>query len=554
MSVFPCNLGLKYDRIKLSIELRIEVEELSTYIRFLYDLFEQFFSGIINIFMGIVKGIIKMFNFKAYLKILKEYSGEFSVGQWILVGLAVLLILAFLAGIIYLVFLVIRKIFKFKKTLVEQESLLEEVAKLDRDVIRLNQEKEELYALKVSQIGLKPQESALNIDLPNEVKSGNEGETSGETSEESTPEAIPEAANGSRFFKLTQIDEEYEGKTPENFGNTFTLEELCDTFRNFAASRMKLYYKVKIIRLFVAALGATRLVILQGISGTGKTSLPYAWGKFISRDATIASVQPSWRDRTELFGYFNEFTKKFNETEVLKAMYEASYNDEMYLTILDEMNIARVEYYFAEMLSILEMPSRDEWVIDLVPNVWPNDPKHLPDGKLKIPDNMWYIGTINNDDSTFMVTDKVYDRAMPIDINDKGQPFDASPTDGIRINSSYLESLFNKAKQEHAVSQETLDKLEDMDNYVIEHFRLAFGNRIVKHIKEFIPVYVACGGTEIDGFDYILCKKVLRKFEQLNLSFIRDEIDGYVKFLDKTFGKENMSECKEYLARLKKAM
>ncbi len=530
---------------------------MSTYIRFLYDLFEQFFSGIINIFMGFFKGVIKMFNFNAYLKILKEYSGEFSVGQWILVGLAVLLILAFLLGIIYLVFLLIRKIFKFKKTLVEQESLLEEVAKLDRDVIRLNQEKEELYALKVSQIGLKPQESALNVDLPGDVKSTSGSTTTeGETGEgeEAPAEAMPEAANGSRFFKLTQIDEEYANKEPENFGNTFTLEELCDTFRNFAASRMKLYYKVKIIRLFVAALGATRLVILQGISGTGKTSLPYAWGKFISRDATIASVQPSWRDRTELFGYFNEFTKKFNETEVLKAMYEASYNDEMYLTILDEMNIARVEYYFAEMLSILEMPSRDEWVIDLVPNVWPNDPKHLPDGKLKIPDNMWYIGTINNDDSTFMVTDKVYDRAMPIDINDKGQVFDAPDTDGIRINSSYLESLFNKAKQEHAVSQDTLNKLEDMDNYVIEHFRLAFGNRIVKHIKEFIPVYVACGGTEIDGFDYILCKKVLRKFEQLNLSFIRDEIDGYVKYLDKTFGKENMSECKEYLARLKKAM
>lgn len=530
---------------------------MSTYIRFLYDLFEQFFSGIINIFMGFFNGIIKMFNFKAYLKILKEYSGEFSVGQWILVGLAVLLILAFLLGIIYLVFLVIRKIFKFKKTLVEQESLLEEVAKLDRDVIRLNQEKEELYALKVSQIGLKPQESALNIDMPSDVKTSSEsGGAEGEVSEgeEASAEMMTEAANGSRFFKLTQIDEEYANKEPENFGNTFTLEELCDTFRNFAASRMKLYYKIKIIRLFVAALGATRLVILQGISGTGKTSLPYAWGKFISRDATIASVQPSWRDRTELFGYFNEFTKKFNETEVLKAMYEASYNDEMYLTILDEMNIARVEYYFAEMLSILEMPSRDEWVIDLVPNVWPNDPKHLPDGKLKIPDNMWYIGTINNDDSTFMVTDKVYDRAMPIDINDKGQPFDAPDTEGIRINSSYLESLFNKAKQEHAVSQDTLNKLEDMDNYVIEHFRLAFGNRIVKHIKEFIPVYIACGGSELDGFDYILCKKVLRKFEQLNLSFIRDEIDGYVKFLDKTFGKENMTECKEYLARLKKAM
>ena len=196
---------------------------------------------------------------------------------------------------------------------------------------------------------------------------------------------------------------------------------------------------------YLTAIRTKPFILLAGISGTGKTSLAYAWGYFVKNESTIASVQPSWRDRTELFGYFNEFTKKFNETEVLKAMYEASYNDEMYLTILDEMNIARVEYYFAEMLSILEMPSRDEWVIDLVPNVWPNDPKHLPDGKLKIPDNMWYIGTINNDDSTFMVTDKVYDRAMPIDINDKGQAFDAPATEGIKINSSYLENLFKKA-------------------------------------------------------------------------------------------------------------
>ena len=516
---------------------------MATYLRFLYDFMEQFFSGIINIFIGLVNGIGKMFNFKAYLKILKEYSSEFSVGQWILVGLAVLLVFAFLVGIIYLIFLLIRKYFRFRKTLVEQESLLEEVAKLDRDVIRLNQEKEELYALKVSQIGLKPQEGLSTGDENVEVKEDNKDNKEPEKTE-----------GNSRFFKLTQIDEEYADKKPVNFGNTFTLEELCETFRNYAAYKMKLYYKVKIIRLFVASLGATRLVILQGISGTGKTSLPYAWGKFIKRDATIASVQPSWRDRTELFGYFNEFTKKFNETEVLKAMYEASYNDEVYLTILDEMNIARVEYYFAEMLSILEMPSRDEWVIDLVPNVWPNDPKHLPNGKLKIPDNMWYIGTINNDDSTFMVTDKVYDRAMPIDINDKGQAFDALPTEELQINSTYLESLFVKAKKEHPVSQETLDKLEDMDNYVIEHFRLAFGNRIVKHIKEFVPVYVACGGTEIDGFDYVIAKKVLRKFEQLNLSFIRDEIDGFIKFLDKTYGKENMLECKEYLARLKKSM
>ena len=244
--------------------------------------------------------------------------------------------------------------------------------------------------------------------------------------------------------------------------------------------------------------------------------------------------------------------KKFNETEMLKEMYTAGYCDEIYTVILDEMNLSRVEYYFAEMLSILEMPNRDEWVIELVPNSWKTDPKNIIGGKLKVPANMWYIGTINNDDSTFAVTDKVYDRAMPIDINDKGVPFDPIDTEAQDINFSYLDNLFRKAMEENPISQSTLDKIEQMDNYVIQHFRIAFGNRIVAHMKKFVPVYVACGGTEVDGVDYFIAKKILRKFEQLNIAYIRDEIDPYIDFLDKTFGKNKMKECTEYLLRLKK--
>ena len=82
--------------------------------------------------------------------------------------------------------------------------------------------------------------------------------------------------------------------------------------------------------------------------------------------------------------------------------------------------------------------------------------------------------------------------------------------------------------------------------------RLAFGNRIIEQLKDFVPVYVACGGTEVDGIDYVLATKVFRKFESLNLSFIRDEIDGLIKYLDKMFGRENMQESKAYLNRLKK--
>ncbi len=513
---------------------------MDMFVRFLFDFLSQLFSGVKMIFSGIFEGLWMMVDIPAYIAIIKDYKLEFTGGHWVAVILAALIVLVLIAGIILLLWLLLRKYVRIRKSLVEQETLLEEVAELNRSVLTLTQEKDRILAMKVSQLGLKPTDSP-ELSLEGE-------KTDGDTNEVATEEGA------SRFFKLTQIDEAMKTYVAEPSNNDYTLESLCDTIRNYAASQMRLYYKIKIIRLFIASLASSRLIILQGISGTGKTSLPYCIGKFLSNDAIIASVQPSWRDRTELFGYFNEFTKKFNETEVLRAMYEATYVDKIYLTILDEMNIARVEYYFAEMLSILEMPSRDEWIIDLVPNPWPNDPIKMPGGKLKLPDNMWYIGTINNDDSTFMVTDKVYDRAMPININEKGAPFEAPVTEGMNLSSKFLESLFQEAYQKHPVSQECLDKIELMDDYVIEHFRLAFGNRIVKQLKDFVPAYVACGGTEIDGVDYLIANKILRKFEQLNLAFIRDEVDGFIKFLDKEFGKENMGECKDYLNRLKRMM
>ena len=504
---------------------------METFTRFLYEFLSQFFSGIITILKGIGTGIGQIFDFKSYQMILDAYKNDLSMPEWILVGIAILCLVLLVGMVLLLIYLLIRKYLKFRKQAINQDELLEEVASLNGQVASLVKEKEDILAMKVSQLGLKPGEDPT-------VEVGEEKEEQGE--------------NGIRFAKLNTIDEEYKNYKAKNYGNSFTLPELCENFRNFAASKLKLYYTIDMMRLFISALASTKLVILQGISGTGKTSLAYAWGKFLKHDSCVASVQPSWRDRTELFGYFNEFTKKFNETDVLKEMYVAGYTDDVYTVILDEMNISRVEYYFAEMLSILEMPNKDEWIIELVPNSWKSDPKNIHGGKLKIPANMWYIGTINNDDSTFMVTDKVYDRAMPIDINDKGKAFKPIDTETQDINYSYLNNLFETAMQENQISQDTLDKIELMDDYVIRHFRIAFGNRIVSHMKKFVPVFVACGGDEIAGVDYFIAKKILRKFEQLNIAYIRDEIDPYVEFLDKTFGKNKMKECIEYLLRLKK--
>ena len=505
---------------------------MEIFIKFLFEFLESFFSGFITIFVGLWDGIKQIFNFRSYLKIINEHGRDFSVFEWILAALALLLFVFLIAVVVYLFIFIIKKYIRFRKSLVEQESLLEEIATLNQDVERMIKERENLMAMKVSQLGLKPGDDP-NLDL----EEGEEGDVD---------------TSSSRFSKLTRIDEEYAEYQIQKYDNTESLKELVHLFRHFAASQLGLYYSEEMIRIFFAALGSTKLVILQGISGTGKTSLAYAWGKFLKHDSCVASVQPSWRDRTELFGYFNEFTKKFNETDVLREIYVANYTDNIHTVILDEMNIARVEYYFAEMLSILEMPDRSEWIVELVPSSWPCDPKLVRGGKLKLPANIWYIGTINNDDSTFAVTDKVYDRAIPIDINDKGQVFEPDVVEAIDLNYTYLERLFEQAYVQFPVSEEGYRNVEILDDYVIKHFRVAFGNRIVMQMGKFVPAFVAAGGDEVAGIDYFLARKVLRKFEQLNVSFIRNEIDPMLDKLDEIFGKDKMVECKEYLSRLKK--
>ena len=509
---------------------------MDTIFKFLFEFLGQFFGSLWSIITGFFGGIGGAFDFPAYINIINAYTTELGGLAWGIAILAIVLLVAVLVLVIWLIVVGLKKFIRSHRRRKDTNSLVNEVQSLNKEVMRLNLEKDKILSMKVSQIGLNPNE--ISELTGEELEALNNGEEQQE--------------NGSRFYKLAEIDELWADYQPPVYDNEITLEEFCDRFRLFACSQLHLYYDIKIIRLFVAAFASTRLIILQGISGTGKTSLPYAFGKFVNNPAVIASVQPSWRDRSELFGYFNEFTKKFNETELLRAMYEASYNENIYPVILDEMNIARVEYYFAEMLSILEMPSRDEWIVDIVPNSWPDDPKHITNGQIQIPGNMWYIGTANNDDSTFAITDKVYDRAMPIEINTKGVAFEAPYTESVNMNYRHFEDLLNEAKAKYVVSEESLKKLNLLDDYVIEHFRIAFGNRIVKQLRDFVPAYVGCGGTELDGLDYVLARKVFRKFESLNLSYIRDEIDGLCAYIDELFGEENMNECKDYLRMLKK--
>ena len=360
------------------------------------------------------------------------------------------------------------------------------------------------------------------------------------------------ADRGERFCMLSEIDRNKSIYTRASYDRGIDLERLCENFRNYAASRLKLYYEIDDIRRFVAGMAVSRILILQGMSGTGKTSMAHAFGSFIDNSSTVIPVQPMWKERTDLVGYYNEFTKRFNETLLLQKMYEANYSKDIYVTVLDEMNIARVEYYFAEFLSLLELPNPEERYLDVVSDKWITDPKELKDGRIKLPVNMWFIGTANNDDSTFAISDKVYDRAMIINLDRKSERFAAPPTGKIHISAEQFEELAANAVKEYEISQRNRRRLEALDKYLIEHFHITFGNRIMKQILTYIPVYIACGGDELCALDDILSKKVMRKLETQNPIYLRNTSEELISYMDELFGADNMKLCKEQIRRIER--
>lgn len=355
-----------------------------------------------------------------------------------------------------------------------------------------------------------------------------------------------------RFCMLSAIDDDHAELNKKKYDNKISLKKFCDAFRNYAAGELKLYYSPTDIRRFIAGLGVTHITILQGMSGTGKTSLAYAFGRFVGNSSTVIPVQPMWKERTDLIGYYNEFTKQFNETLLLKKMYEANYGKDIYITVLDEMNIARVEYYFAEFLSLLELPNVEERNLDVVSDRWSTDPVLLNGGRIRLPANMWFVGTANNDDSTFAISDKVYDRAMVMNLDDKSEPFTPRKWGQVFITAERFEQLIAEAQKEYELTERNRARLEELDKYLIVNFHITFGNRIMKQIRQYIPNFVACGGEELEALDDILAKKILRKLEMQNPVLVKNAAPGLLAYLDELFGTDKMKMCKAFIHRLER--
>ncbi|MFP3042401.1 hypothetical protein LQZ19_11350 [Treponema primitia] len=454
---------------------------------------------------------------------------------------------------------------------IKYEDLEKNYDKLDRDNTRY---KEQLKADKYSQRELEivrreiEATNTLNEHLLKELESH---------------KTALESRTGDTCPALTKVDSEVEtSEFKQGIANRWkreklsSLEEIVTHVRDFAGSRRneeRLFYTADDIRSFLAGMAVSRLLILQGMSGTGKSSLPRIFSEAISGFNHLIPVESSWRDRNELLGYYNDFNKKFNAKTFTIELYRSGRDrckDIPTFIVFDEMNLARMEYYFSDFLAILQEPNPEDWLIELVSSDMRTLPSSIPidisslmqknsrgiysiwerieksrngdtkastsdeersnlanylekqnlltgakgliDGrKIKITENVWFIGTSNKDESTFEITDKVYDRAQVLSLNSKG--LDERNYNDVRqksISSENLLVLFDNAKKDFSEKKVT-EELKKLDDLLVEHFDVSFGNRILRQSLDFVAVFTEAGGTIENALDYQISTKILRK-------------------------------------------
>ncbi len=377
---------------------------------------------------------------------------------------------------------------------------------------------------------------------------------SGGASTVGTDDSSPLKEKERVFPGLCSIDYMNSALPVDDFEDDLSLSEICVRFRNYLADKEGLYFSPIYIEEFISGLAASRFIILEGLSGTGKSSLARYFSEFISEKSYFEAVQATWRDRTSILGYYNDFSKTYNETEFLKRLYDATYKkNHINIMVLDELNISRVEYYFADFLSVLEYP-QDEWKLKIMQFPYDFDaPEHLEDGVLQIPENTYFIGTANKDESTYTITDKVYDRAITIDFDDRNEPFAVSgDSDKISLSYARLQELFSDAinNESNQLSMDEYKKFKTLTDFTYDMFDITFGNRIMRQIQLFVPVFVACGGEKNDALDFMFARKVVSKLEGRFEDYVKEGLIDLKALIVKTYGENSFPQTSHMIDKL----
>ncbi|MDY0329690.1 MAG: AAA family ATPase [Thiomonas sp.] len=279
-----------------------------------------------------------------------------------------------------------------------------------------------------------------------------------------------------------------------------------------------LHFRLEDIQLLIAGLAMSQLHIFQGISGTGKTSLAKAFAKAVGGHCTDIAVQAGWRDRDDLLGHYNAFEKRFYERDCLQGLYRAqtaAYKDRCNIILLDEMNLSRPEQYFAEFLSALEKNDSRDRLISLSESQLPNAPALLVEGRrIRVPHNVWFVGTANHDETTNEFADKTYDRAHVMTLPRHEAGFKVEPKPKASFSYGSLIERFDAAVTQNADEvSELLAELTTgpLTSILQDRFDLGWGNRLERQAMRFVPVYMAAGGRKEDALDHLLASRVFRR-------------------------------------------
>ena len=351
------------------------------------------------------------------------------------------------------------------------------------------------------------------------------------------------------FKNLISIDNQNLGFGTLSDNDEISLKDLINRLQGYLATREHLYYDKKELAQFIAGLNASKFIILEGISGTGKSSLPRYFAKFIGEEAYFEAVQVTYKEKSDLLGFYNELTGKYNETPFLENLYRASYETgKMNIVVLDEMNISRVEYYFADFLSVMEFPESERRIsLTLLPDDY-DAPENLEKGELILSPNTYFIGTANKDDSTFTITDKVIDRAIVIDFENTQKELDFDEEfEPISLSYEKLKALFIDAEDAYKFKPSDRKKFLSLVDFMSTELDITIGNRIIRQLDKMVPIYFAMDINYEECVDNLFANKILRKLESRYDSSLRSGLLKLNKLLDELYGKDTFLSSRKII-------
>ena len=353
-----------------------------------------------------------------------------------------------------------------------------------------------------------------------------------------------------RYFKRNNSINEYDNKYMELIEEIIPAD-IINKVENYIKNQGYNYTYNQLSNLYLS-LKTKPFTILAGISGTGKSKIIRLLADSINADYTLISVRPDWNDATDLIGYKN-LDDKFIKGQLTKTILKAQQNkNKPHLICLDEMNLARVEYYLSDYLSIIE--SRKKVGQDIITDNIVEYQENNETIKLHIPDNLYLIGTVNMDDTTFQFSRKVLDRANTIEFSDVDLDnlfFETNEeVESLNVSNDFLKTTYLKTmdiEEEYREYAKEVNKKIIEINEILKKSQKQFAYRVRDEILFYLVENKKSNLLDEDtAFDYQIMQKILPAINGSEQSVYKVLID-LLNFIFETNDIETVEEAENHL-------